>query len=296
MKPETVRKADDAGRAGGCGTLQAQGVIFDMDGVIFDTERFYLDCCIPAAEKLGMERIEEVSFRCIGLTKEETDRRMLEFYGPDAPLDDFEREVSAVFRQRYEELKHMPVKPGAEALLSWLKQRQVPLALASSTRIAIVTQELKDAGLYGYFDVIIGGDMVSRSKPEPDIFLKAAQLLKERFRPERAPDASDRSTPERAPDVSDAGPREQAPDAGPPKAGGIFLVIEDSFHGIRAARRAEMIPLMVPDLLQPDEEIRNLACRVFSSLDEVRDWMIRQDENGLFAAQLNPLRTERKMV
>ena len=249
MKPETVRKADDAGRARGCGSLHAQGVIFDMDGVIFDTERFYLDCCIPAAEKLGMERIEEVSFRCIGLTKEETDRRMLEFYGPDAPLDDFEREVSAVFRQRYEELKHMPVKPGAEALLSWLKQRQVPLALASSTRIAIVTQELKDAGLYGYFDVIIGGDMVSRSKPEPDIFLKAAELLGEK------PDNC--------------------------------IVIEDSFNGIRAAKAAGMTAVMVPDQLEPDEEMRNLADIILPSLTDVKKWLEqkRTDEKEISKTQ-----------
>lgn len=207
-------------------------VIFDMDGVIFDTERFCLECCVPAAEKVGLDNIAEISMQCIGLTKEATDQRLRDYYGPEAPLDQFDEELSRIFTERYEK-EGMPVKDGARELLFWLKEKGIPVALASSTRTDIVCRELKETGLYEYFDAIVGGDMVDRSKPAPDIFLKAAELLS-------------------------CGPEQ-------------CTVIEDSFHGIRAAAAAGMQPVMVPDLLEPDGEIRALAHAIRASLFEVLD-------------------------
>lgn len=205
-------------------------VIFDMDGVIFDTERFYIDCCVPAAEKVGLTGMHEVALGCIGLTVEETEKRLIAAYGEDAPLKEFHEETFRIFRRRYEE-EGLPIKPGVREILTWLREAGARVALASSTYTDTVRTELADADLIDYFDVIIGGDMAKRSKPAPDIFLQAAEAL--------------------GVDPSEC------------------FIIEDSFNGIRAAFAAGARPLMVPDLLEPDEEIRGMAEAVFPSLYEV---------------------------
>ena len=209
-------------------------VIFDMDGVIFDTEQFFLDCLRPAAEAVGLKDIDTIAYECIGLTAPETEKRLVSFYGPDAPLEEFRRKTSEIFDARYE-AEGFPKKPWIHEILQYLRDEQIPVAVASSTRSDLVRRELEDAGLADFFDIIIGGDMAEKSKPEPDIFLKAAEKLGA-------------------------------------KAGDCF-VIEDSFNGIRAANAAGMRPLMVPDLLAPDDEIRGLAEKVFPSLKEVQEYL-----------------------
>lgn len=214
-------------------------VIFDMDGVIFDTERFYLDCCLPAAEEAGLDGMYEVALGCIGLTVDETEKRLLAAYGDQALLDRFHERTGEIFRSRYEQ-EGLPVKPGAREILIWLRETGARTALASSTDTKTVRMELTDAGLIEYFDVIIGGDQAKRSKPAPDIFLKAAEML----------------------------------GADPAKC----YIIEDSFNGVRAARAAGASVLMVPDLLQPDEDVRALTDRVFPSLFEVREHLAQKAE------------------
>ena len=213
--------------------MELKYIIFDMDGVIFDTERMYLECCKPAAEKLGLEDIETVSMKCIGFTREATYNLLREHYGQDAPIDAFNEETRNEFLRRYHS-EGMPVKKGARELLAWINENKIPVALASSTGTEIVKTELEQERLKQFFHVIVGGDMVSRSKPAPDIFLKAAELLS-------------------------ADPKE-------------CVVIEDSFNGVRAAWAAGMNVIMVPDLLQPDDEIRSLANEVKGSLLEVLDY------------------------
>lgn len=208
-------------------------VIFDMDGVIFDTERLLIDCWKPVAEAHGVEDIEETIYRCIGLSETYSRKVFFDTYGKDFPLDAYQEEVREIFRKRAAD--GIPEKAGARELLAGLAAARVPLALASSTREEVVRRELAEAGLLPYFRVVIGGDRIARSKPAPDIFLKAAALL-------------------------GAAPEE-------------CFVVEDSPNGIRAAAAAGMIPLMVPDQLQPDEEIRGLASRIFSSLEEVQKYL-----------------------
>ena len=207
-----------------------RAVIFDMDGVIFDSEKLYIDCCVEAAEPLGMENIVETVYRCIGVTTEVTLRILTEAYHDAALVASFRAAADSLFREKYR-AGLLQVKPGVRELLTELKSRGLKLAVASSTRTEAVERELADAGLLPFFDRIVGGDRVGRSKPNPDIFLKAAEALGE--------------TPERC------------------------LVIEDSFNGIRAAKAAEMTVIMVPDLLQPDEEMLALADAVEPSLLQV---------------------------
>ena len=212
-------------------------VIFDMDGVIFDTERLYIECCKAVADKYNMgddARVEALCYRCIGLTNVMTRRKILDAYGEDFPIDDYCRDSSRIFAERFGDGKHM-IKPGVHEIFAWLKQEGYRIALASSTRTDVLSGELDRAGLLQNFDVIVGGDQVTRSKPEPDIFLRAAELLE--VRPEEC------------------------------------IVIEDSFNGIRAASAAGMRPIMVPDLLEPDDEIRGKAEVVLDSLLDVIEYL-----------------------
>ena len=208
-------------------------VIFDMDGVIFDTERMFLECVKPAAEKFGLVGIEDVAHECIGLTEVETKRLMRERFGKDAPLEAMDQEAVRIFQKRYQE-DGLTVKEGAIELLEYLKATGARIAIGSSTRHDIVEMELRGAGLLEYFDVLACGDMVEHSKPEPDVFLLAAEMLGA---------------------VSEK-----------------CIIIEDSFNGVIAARRAGATVFMVPDLLQPTEEIRAMADKVFKSLVEVKQW------------------------
>ena len=99
-----------------------------------------------------------------------------EYYGQDFPYDEYKKEASALFHSRYGNGK-LPLKSGVKELLSYLKENGYLVGLASSTRQAIVEREIRDAGLMPYFDNLVCGDMLKRSKPEPDIYLKACENL-----------------------------------------------------------------------------------------------------------------------
>ena len=213
---------------------QLQAVIFDMDGVIFDSERLVIECWQVIAEKHNIPDIVEICMRVQGNNREETGKRFREKYGSGFPYEAYKKEVSALFRRLYGEGR-LPLKPGVVEILEELKRKGMPLALASSTRTDIVKQELADARLLQYFDAVLGGDMVSRSKPEPDIFLAAAEAVV----------------------------------AVPANC----YVLEDSLNGIRAAYRAGMHPVMVPDMQQPTEEIRGLAEAVVENLLVAMDYL-----------------------
>lgn len=199
---------------------QVQAVLFDMDGVIFDSERLVIECWQAVAEKHNIPDIVEICMRVQGINRVETGKKFLEKYGNDFPYESYKKEVTALFRQLYGEGR-LPVKPGVREILAALKQEGIPMAVASSTRSDIVRMELEEAGILQHFDAVLGGDMVERSKPEPDIFLAAARAV----------------------------------GAEPARC----YVLEDSYNGIRAAYRAGMHPIMVPDMQTPTAEMHELA-------------------------------------
>ena len=219
--------------------MKYKAVIFDMDGVIFDSERLVLEGWQEIAAKYGIKGIEEVLPRCLGVNAQATREIFREYYGQDFPYDEYKKEASALFHSRYGNGK-LPLKPGVKELLSYLKENGYLVGLASSTRQAIVEQEIRDASLMPYFDNLVCGDMLKRSKPEPDIYLKACENL-------------------------DVEPR-------------MAVAVEDSYNGIRSAKRAGMVPVMVPDMVQPDEEMRSLAHKICKDLFEVKNW-ISETEN-----------------
>lgn len=209
-----------------------KAVIFDMDGVIFDSEQAVYHGWLELADKYHLIDIEKIYRKCIGVNSEMTRQIFLDYYGEDFPYDEYKAEQSKKYHERYDNGR-LPMKPGIEELLISLKKKQYWIAIASSTRTELVEEQIKNAGLREYFDVIIGGDMVKKSKPEPDIFLKAAECLG--VLPEE------------------------------------IYVIEDSYNGIRAAFAGKMIPIMVPDMLEPDSEMREKAKYICKDLYEVRE-------------------------
>lgn len=215
-----------------------KAVVFDMDGVIFDSEKLYIQCWQEVAGKYHISGIEEACYKCLGINSALTRKTMLEHFGESFPYDSYSKEVSALFHKQAEGGK-LAKKPGIEELLVYLKEKGVKTAVASSTRKAVVLKELEEGGLLSYFDRIVGGDMVSRSKPEPDIFLKACENLN--VDPEYA------------------------------------FAIEDSHNGIRSAHRAGMIPVMVPDLAEPIGEIEEISHIILPSLTEVKAYFEKEE-------------------
>ncbi len=212
-----------------------KAVVFDMDGVIFDSERAVMQCWKEVASRHNIPDIEKAILACTGTTMVRTREIMLNLYGADFPYDEYARESSAIFHSRYDGGR-LPMKPGVKELLTFLKEHDKKIALASSTRQQVVTDELRDAGIIEYFDRIICGDMVSRSKPAPDIFLKACEEL-------------------------NISPSDS-------------YAIEDSYNGIRAAHAGGLHPIMVPDLLPADEEMQSLAEIVLPSLTSVMEYLV----------------------
>lgn len=204
-----------------------EAVVFDMDGVIFDSEKLVIECWQTVAEKYGIPDIEAACRECFGINAALTKELMLRRYGADFPYDAYKKEMSALFHQRAAGGK-LPQKPGVKQIMEYLKKNHVRIALASSTRREVVLRELEEGGLLPYFDQVICGDMVSRSKPEPDIFLRACESL----------------------------------GVNPANA----FAVEDSYNGIRSAHRAGMKPVMVPDLSAPTPEMEELSYGIFPSL------------------------------
>lgn len=195
--------------------------IFDMDGLLIESERLIAEHWMKLAERDGLDK-DKVWAACLGslgVTPEKV-REVAHYYlGADFPYDAYQAEVEENIRK---ELNGgpMPVKKGAFEMLEYLKQAGIPAVVASSNPKRVVKELLGGNGLLPYFTEVFGGDAVRRSKPNPDLFLLAASSM----------------------GVAPAN----------------CVVFEDSFNGIRAAHAAGMMSIMVPDLLQPTEEISAL--------------------------------------
>lgn len=208
-------------------------VVFDMDGVLFDTERLCQDSWLAVAEENGLPGMKEIFPQCIGLNANDSRRIVMNAYGEDFDYEGF-REQASVWFWDYIEKNGLPMKPGVRELLDWLKENGWTVGLASSTRRSSVLNHLEQAGIRDYFSTVITGDMVEHSKPQPDIYLMACREL-------------------------GADPKEA-------------YAIEDSPNGIRSAHAAGMLPLMVPDMIAPDEEMRRLSSCIFKDLFEVMEY------------------------
>ena len=206
------------------------GVIFDMDGTMFDTERMWATFWEPALAALGLPYREGLAEAARGTAGVTTRNVVRQFYGPDcdaeAIVDSLHRVADEVFFSA-----PVPKKPGLDTLLAWLKARHIPMAVASSSREAMIRHNLDVWGLTQDFTAIVSGQHVAHSKPDPEIFLLTAQKL----------------------------------DVEPSRC----LVLEDSYNGVRAGAAGGFVTVMVPDLVPADDEMKRLYTMECASLEEV---------------------------
>lgn len=211
--------------------MKIRTFVFDMDGVLFDTERYYMEAWRDIAKEWKLGDMEPAMHACVGMNRADTKRFFLENYGSEFPYDDFMKTSSERYMQ-IEELEGLAIMTGAYELLDYLKKENYRLALASSTRLERVLQNLDKAGMRDYFEVVVAGDMVEHSKPSPDIYLLALSKL--------------------GVDPAEA------------------YAVEDSPNGIRSAHAAGMKVIMVPDMIPPTLELEKMLFSLCRDLREVK--------------------------
>jgi HAD superfamily hydrolase (TIGR01509 family) len=205
------------------------GVIFDMDGLMLDTESIAKVCWERAFALTGRAMTPEIYGLMIGRNKRDCAELLRESLGADFDFEAIYSRSSAFYEEHV--TRHgAPLKAGVLGLLRELAARDVPLAVATSTRKEKALVRLKEAGLLGFFTVVVGGDEVAHGKPAPDIYQEAARRL----------------------------------GVDPTQS----FALEDSHAGVRAAQAAGLKVIMVPDLLPATDEIAALAHRVVVSLHE----------------------------
>lgn len=207
-----------------------KAVIFDMDGLILDSERMAIRMWVEAGVQGGYPITEKMARGAIGMDVKDTETLFVSMLGPEFPF----RRMNRLRRDLTEETmdrEGVPIKAGAREIITNIHKRSLPLAVASATETAIVSTYLKKAGLKKYFTYVVGGDQVKTGKPDPAVYLLTADKLG------------------------------VAPAA--------CLVFEDSEKGLGAAHAAGMKPILIPDILPPTEEMLKKCFERFSSLQEV---------------------------
>lgn len=210
-----------------------KAVIFDMDGLMFDTERIAQTAWQQAASKFGYDFPAEIYAGIIGLALPDVAQYTRTTFGEDFPYDTiYQRKQELV--DEFITTHGTPLKAGLVELMDRIESANLLMALASSSGKGTILRNMEHAGLQsGRFRAIVGGDEISRGKPAPDIFLAASRRL-------------------------GAAPEE-------------CLVLEDSNIGIQAACAAGMIAIMVPDMLSPSDGTLHCAWGILSDLHAVRD-------------------------
>ena len=211
-----------------------RAVIFDQDGILFDTERVYHEAFVKAGEEYGLADARLDVDNCTGRSYEDIRIYCTDKYGPDFPYDDFMGRRLVHYREIVDR-EGLILKPGVREILKFLKDSGIPASVCTSTGPDLTLRQLEESGLAPFFSDVVYGDMVRNGKPAPDIYLLACRRL--------------------SVDPSDA------------------VGVEDSFNGVRAVHAAGMRAVMVPDLLIPDDEMRRLAYRIDKDLNQTLHWL-----------------------
>lgn len=208
-----------------------EAVVFDMDGLMFDTERLWLDAVKKTNEVYGYNVPLELIIECMGKRKDLIDLKLKEELGENFDTDKFLK-LNRKFMDEDVALNGLKIKRGLKELIAFLKSKNIKIAVASSSKFEKIQTRFKEANIdINDFDYIIGGDMVTAPKPDPQIYLKSCEVLN--VNPKNA------------------------------------IALEDSDSGIRSAASAGMKAILIPDIKKPSEEILKLAYKKLDSLLEV---------------------------
>ena len=205
-----------------------QGAIFDMDGTLLDTEKFYAEGWLVVADYFGLERNAELPRRMSGTSWGAMPDILHSFY-PNVDATEYLDKVVEYCEAKTK--NHLDILPGVSEILEYFKSNKISMAVASSSIRTIIEEKLQRVDLLKYFDAIVGGDEIKNSKPNPEIFLRAASIIK--------------VIPEDC------------------------YVFEDSFNGVRAGYASGALTIMIPDQVQPTEEIRQI-CHVYDSMNSAK--------------------------
>lgn len=209
-----------------------KAAIFDMDGLILDSERTVLNIWEKIGEKYGFENIRAYGISVIGKNKKATIDEFERVYGESGVP--YEKELRAVYNEMAQK-GEVPLKPNTLELLNAMKSAGMKIAIASSSTREEITSQLGTLGALELFDAVVSGDQVTRSKPDPEIFLKACDALN--VKPEES------------------------------------LGLEDSYNGVRSCKASGLYTIMVPDLITPNDEMKELADIILPSLKDVQAFL-----------------------
>lgn len=217
-----------------------KAVIFDMDGLMFDTEKIGIRTWNKLSEELGYPKLHNLIYTCFGTNHNFKRKYFAEVLGENFPYDLFVKREIEITGQTLKD-EGVPHKEGLVELLEYLKNNNIRTAVATSTIYEPAVEHIKDAGVFDYFDAIITGDMTEKGKPHPDIYLKACEKL--------------------GVSPSDA------------------MGLEDSYNGVRAIYSAGMKAVMIPDMVEPDDEMREKTFAIKKTLLDVIS-LIEEINNG----------------
>lgn len=207
-----------------------KAVIFDMDGLMFDTEKIYFKANQQTADRLGLDFTKDFYLQYVGASDKELFNGMYDHFDDDEKVSQFIDQSNADVHDMFAS-GPIDKKEGLMELLDFLKANGIPCVVASSSEKWLVEEITSRNGVKDYFVDLVGGDEVDRAKPNPDIFLKALEKL-----------------------------GSEKPET---------LVLEDSLNGVRAAYAAGLPVIMVPDILEPNEEAKEKALAVEANLQEI---------------------------
>src|ERR1700722_3752458 len=200
--------------------------IFDMDGLLIDTEAVYIEAYHAAAQAIGTKMPIELCHAMIGVPTRECEAMIQDHFGPAFSVEQFQVHFNQHARRMLD--AHVPVKPGAGELLAWLGGRGLPLAIATPSRPAAGQRLSGRAGPLAHFKAVATRYDVEHAKPHPDVYLEAARRLG--VAPERC------------------------------------IAFEDSNVGLTAAHAAGTMAIMVPDIVPPSPEVLPKCLKVVPDL------------------------------
>ena len=209
-----------------------RGILFDLDGLILDSEKLYNRFWMEAARDLGYPMTQEQALGMRSLNRDLGQAKLQEYFGPGISYPEV-RQRRIELMDAYVAVHGIALKPGVRELLTYLKEQGIPCAITSSSPMAVIRRHLDAHDLLPFFDKLCTVYDVPHGKPAPDIYLHGAASLG--LKPEEC------------------------------------LALEDSPTGILAAYRAGCLPVMVPDMDQPDADTEAILYAKADSLTDVID-------------------------